>query len=210
MSLNTFLEKFGNHFSKPHSEITSYQSIDPLNTFTCEFKDFKPDIDNKLVTTYNEIIPQKENPKNGTFELYVQNVSVPGINITSGEHVESVIGNFQTHKLLLTPESSTFTLDIINTGRPVLETFFLPWLREIQSPQWVYEKYPFTKATFEVSMKTHTAVKYIFLGCRPTQIDTINPSHDLPSNITRKVTMTFDLMYVDTSEEKTTPSLEQQ
>jgi hypothetical protein len=45
-------------------------------------------------------------------------------------------------------------------------------------------------------MTKHTDVKYVFLGCRPTQIDTINPSHDLPSNITRKVTMTFDLMYV--------------
>lgn len=196
MSLNTFLEKFGKHFDKPHST-NDYKSIDPLNTFTCNFFEFSPGT--ILSTTYNTIIDESTN---GTFELYVQNVSVPGINITSGEQVESVIGNFQTHKLLLTPESSTFTLDIINTGKPVLETFFLPWLREIQSPQWVYESYPFTKARFEVSMKTHTAVKYVFLGCRPTHIDTINPSHDLPSNITRKVTMTFDLMYVDTSEEK--------
>jgi hypothetical protein len=194
MSLNTFLEKFGNHFNEPHSTISSYNSIDPLNTFTCKFTLFTPN--DKILVEYEKIIKKPENGGTGTFELYVQNVSVPGINITSGEQVESVIGNFQTHKLLLTPESSTFTLDIINTGKPVLETFFLPWLREIQSPQWVYNNYPYTKATFEVDMTKHTDVKYVFLGCRPTQIDTINPSHDLPSNITRKVTMTFDFMYV--------------
>jgi hypothetical protein len=196
MSLNTFLEKFGTHFDQPHSKNDSYKSIDPLNTFKCNFSAFTPR--SKLSETYyNKIIPQQnEDSENGTFELYVQNVSVPGINITSGEPVESVVGTFQTHKLLLTPESSTFTLDIINTGKPVLETFFLPWLREIQSPQWVYNNYPYTKATFEVDMTKHTDVKYVFLGCRPTQIDTINPSHDLPSNITRKVTMTFDFMYV--------------
>jgi hypothetical protein len=191
MSLNTFLTNFGTHFSDQHSLSSSYKSIDPLNTFTCNFTKFTPETNLPLI--YNKIINSKTP---GTFELYVQNISVPGINITSGEQIESVIGNFQTHKLLLTPESSTFTLDIINTGKPVLETFFLPWLREIQSPQWVYNDYPFTKATFEVDMTTHTNVKYVFLGCRPTHIDTINPSHDLPSNITRKVTMTFDLMYV--------------
>lgn len=201
MSLNTFLEKFGNHFSDPYSTPDSYKSIDPLNTFKCNFRDFTKE--SSLIKTYDDIISSQSKYLNKsdypTFELYVQNVSVPGINITSGEQVESVVGTFQTHKLLLNPESSTFTLDIINTGKPVLETFFLPWLREIQSPQWVYNNYPYTKATFEVDMTTHTDVKYVFLGCRPTQIDTINPSHDLPSNITRKVTMTFDLMYVDTS-----------
>lgn len=198
MSLNTFLEKFGTHFDKPHSTIDSYKSIDPLNTFTCNFRNFSTK--SKISTFYKNIFfdenSTNQEPDGNWFELYVQNISVPGINITSGEQIESVIGNFQTHKLLLTPESSTFTLDIINTGKPVLETFFLPWLREIQSPQWVYDNYPYTKATFEVDMTKHTDVKYVFLGCRPTQIDTINPSHDLPSNITRKVTMTFDFMYV--------------
>lgn len=198
MSLNDFLTKFGTHFNEPHSTITSYKSIDPLNTFTCNFKDFSSN--SNLSAAYENIFidenSENKKPNGNWFELYVQNISVPGINITSGEQIESVIGNFQTHKLLLTPESSTFTLDIINTGKPVLETFFLPWLREIQSPQWVYNDYPFTKATFEADMTAHTDVKYVFLGCRPTQIDTINPSHDLPSNITRKVTMTFDFMYV--------------
>lgn len=216
MGLNKFLDKFGYHFTETHGTVGSYKSIDPLNTFTCEFTKFSPTPDSslgitdnsKIKTIYDKIVNTTFDFKMNnrlhsyvkitSFDVYVQDITLPRLTVQSDESIQSVMGTFPTHKLILTPDTSTFTLNIINTGNPILETFFLPWMREIQSPQWVYKSVPYTKATFKVNMQSHTDLIYVFLGCRPTEIDTVSPSQSLPSSITRKVTITFDLMYVET------------
>lgn len=198
MSLKDFLSHFSN------TSDNKFKKIDPLNMFACKFTKDEPS--NLLSAEFCKDDKYKLNDILFTDNLkyYVQRVAIPNFSIINDSSVDTVVGSFQTHKLFLTPDNQTFTLEILNTEYPLLENVFLPWMREIQSPQWVYKNYPYTKATFEVNLSSHSDLKYVFLGCRPTNITSFNPSHDLPSSISRNVIMTFDFMYAVKTEIKKT------
>lgn len=192
MSLNTFLKNYEQTLSAYKIDKKDYNTIDPYNTFKCEFTFIdKPN----FVSEINEYAKNEKGTALLNFEKYVQATQLPNFSILNDTAADTIAGSFQTHKLVLVPESPTFVLDILNTSKPILENIFLPWLREIQSPQWVYDNRPYTKATFTIDMNDHNNLTYVFLGCRPTNITSISPSHDLPSSITRQVTFTFDFMY---------------
>lgn len=185
MGLRDFLDNFA-------STEKNYYAIDSLNKFTCRFIQDEETLDKALFLNDDE---DGKKLLFENFQFYAQNVIIPNFTSPADKNIESAMGTFVTQKLFLTPDSQTFTLEIINTKKPILENVFLPWMREVQSPQWVYPTHPYTKGTFELDMTSHNNIKYRFLGCRPTSIASINPSHELPSSLTRQLTLTFDFMY---------------
>lgn len=203
MSLNTFLKNYEQTLSAYKIEKKDYNTIDPYNTFKCGFSFNTTSSSIQFLSAFKDTVANmgfKTDDNTNTeieygFEKYVQTTQLPNFSVVNDTAADTIAGSFQTHKLVLVPESPTFVLDILNTSKPILENIFLPWLREIQSPKWVYIDRPYTKATFTIDMNDHNNLTYVFLGCRPTNIASISPSHDLPSSITRQVTFTFDFMY---------------
>lgn len=128
---------------------------------------------------------------------YVQDLTIPNIKSNGeGECVTPYLGSFPVNGTFVTPAEHRMSLNILNTRVPLLERVFYPWLRETTLPYWSYTTQPFTTATIEVDMRHHTDVRYIFYGCRPCEITTIQPSQDTPSDFVRQVTFAFDWMFV--------------
>lgn len=187
-SLQNFLTNFNTTNHNVHK-------IDSLNTFTAQFTNFSPPTSNVLEISranLNNIFDVYDSK----FHYYIQSVSMPDFTISESDAASTLAGSFKTHTFSLIPSSQELRLQILNTKVPIIENFFLPWLQEIQSPQWIYDNVPYTKATFSIDLRSHCNVSYVFLGCRPTSIGSYSPSQELVSNISRSVTLTFDLMYV--------------
>jgi hypothetical protein len=110
-------------------------------------------------------------------------------------NVENSIGEFPLNGAYVKTSSHEFTMEILNTRAALAERIFYPWLKEVTLPFWVYDEQPYTTADIEVDFGKHSDMKYVFVGCRPKQIETLKPSNDLSSPI-RSVTMTFDYMFV--------------
>lgn len=132
----------------------------------------------------------------GDISPFVQSVDLPRINADSGSTADNVIANIDTHTTILNSGSKTLTLSIINTGDPIIESFFYPWLREVTSPIWIYDDRPYTKATITIDFTSHSTVMYDFYGCRPTEIETLQASHAPNTILTRGVSITYDLAAV--------------
>jgi hypothetical protein len=86
-------------------------------------------------------------------------------------------------------------MEIINTKAALAERIFYPWLKEVTLPYWVYENQPYTTADIEIDFSKHSDMRYMFVGCRPLQIETLKPSNQL-NNPIRSVTMIFDYMFI--------------
>ena len=83
---------------------------------------------------------------------------------------DTLLGKFPVNGKYVMPDNNNLTMTIINTKLPLMEMIFYPWMREVTLPYWSYEKAPYTTATIEVDMSKHTDIKYVFYGCRPSQI----------------------------------------
>ena len=122
-----------------------------------------------------------------------------------GQKVQTIFGDFPVNGQYVIPDNNTLQLELICTKLPLHERIFYPWMREVTLPQWSYETQPYTTATITIDFNKHTDMKYVFLGCRPCQIDTIQPTQEPNSSITRQVTIMFNYMYI-TSNMTTTES----
>lgn len=135
-------------------------------------------------------------------------MSLPQIKIDNVGQVETTLGKFPVVGGVVMPENNTFTATILNTRLPLMEILFYPWMREVTLPYWSYSHTPYTTATVDVDFSKHADIKYSFFGCKPTQIQTYDPTQEADSTITRDVTFTFDFMNVtSTSGYKTQESL---
>lgn len=126
---------------------------------------------------------------------YIQHVNIPQIQMDEGESINTQFGNFKTNGMCVKPSTNQFTMDVINTKASLAERIFYPWLREVTLPYWVYESQPYTTADITIDFSKHSDMKYLFVGCRPQQIETLKPSNELGSPM-RSVTMNFDYMFV--------------
>lgn len=127
---------------------------------------------------------------------FTQEGTLPSMSILPGEDSETVLGTLKTHKMALESDSKEFSLKILNTKVSLLDRVFYPWMREVSYPYWSYEDRPYTTATITIDFTDHNDIKYVFLGCRPTKIESLNPTNSLDTNMSRSVTFTFDYIYV--------------
>lgn len=94
---------------------------------------------------------------------------------------------------------------MINTKIALHERIFYPWMREVTLPFWSYDTQPYTTATITVDFNPHNNMKYVFNGCRPIKINTMQGAQGLDdSNIVRNITMQFDFMFVKSKIDKIT------
>ena len=130
---------------------------------------------------------------------FVQRINLPNITIPNSENISTILGNFQTTGTLVDVESHEFSIDILNTKLPLIETVFYPWMREVTLPYWSYNQYPYTLGKLTIDLNTHCDVQYIIYGVKPKTVQTYNPSQEFNSNMVRFVTFSFDYMLVKSS-----------
>lgn len=139
---------------------------------------------------------QSKSPLELQLGFYVQNITVPLLKIEEGGAAETYFGKIPLAGKCVIPDNNNLIMDIINTKLPLIERIFYPWMREVTLPYWSYESQPYTTATITIDFSKHADYKYIFYGCKPTQINMMQPNQDADSTITRQVTFLFDFMYV--------------
>lgn len=127
---------------------------------------------------------------------YVQNATIPRIKMNDGGKSTTLVGEFPINGEYVTPDNNQLQLDILCTKLPLHERIFYPWLKEITLPYWSYKKEPYTTATITLDFSKHTDIQYVFYGCRPQQIDLIQPTQEPQGTITRQVTFIFDVMAI--------------
>lgn len=139
--------------------------------------------------------------------LYCQEITIPQILIPPGQTSTTIIGEFPINGMYVKTDNNLLQLKILNTKVPLMERIFLPWMREIVCPFWNYNTQPYTTATITIDFTKHSDIKYVFVGCRPQQIETLKAEQQASfQNLTRSVTMMFDAMFVN-SDLKTCESL---
>lgn len=131
--------------------------------------------------------------------FYIQSITVPKLQIKEGQTIETQLGAFPIPGNIVQPDSNTLIMSIINTKVPLLERVFYPWMREVTLPYWSYAQCPYTTATITIDMTKHADFSYVFYGCRPTVIQTEQPTQEPDQTITRDVTFQFDHMTVQSS-----------
>lgn len=129
---------------------------------------------------------------------YVQDVTIPHIMMEDSERVTTQFGEFPTNGSFVKPDNNMLVMQILNTKASLHERIFYPWLKEVTLPWWSYETQPYTTATITVDFTKHNDVKYVFYGCRPSQIHTLQGKQDTSGadNFVRQVTFIFDFMFV--------------
>ena len=129
---------------------------------------------------------------------YVQNISVPNLKIQTSKVSGSNIGEYPVVTSPGIYPDGQMTMTIINTKAALHERIFYPWLREITLPYWSYSTQPYTTATITIDFTKHNDVQYVFCGCRPEQIYTLQAKQAAGdvSNITRDVSFVYDAMFV--------------
>lgn len=133
--------------------------------------------------------------------MYVQSIAVPNLQ-TNGGSQQTSLGDFPTAGGYV-GGNGALNMSVLNTKASLHERIFYPWLRETTLPYWCYDQQPFTTATITIDYTKHNDVKYVFCGCRPTEIKTLQATQQADSgNIVRDVTFAYDFMFV-TSELKT-------
>lgn len=131
--------------------------------------------------------------------FYIQNVTIPKLQIKEGQTIDTLTGTFSIPGNVIQPDSNTFILSIINTKVPLIDRVFYPWMREVTLPYWSYSSCPYTTATVKIDMTKHADFSYVFYGCRPSAIQTEQPTQEPDQTITRDVTFQFDHMTIQSS-----------
>lgn len=132
--------------------------------------------------------------------MYCQEITIPNLKIADEEAAQTFLGEIPLNGSMVIPDKKDLTFQIVNTRVPLMERIFYPWMREVTLPWWSYETQPYTTATITVDFTKHSDIKYVFYGCRPTQIN-LQQAQQAPdgNNITRQMTMLFDMMFVESS-----------
>ena len=160
---------------------------------------------NKLINSNNYlqqafgIGSNKADPLVLSLGFYIQNVTIPKIQIKEGPTIETLTGIHSIPGNIIQPDTNTLILSVINTKVPLLERIFYPWMREVTLPDWSYASCPYTTATIKVDLTKHADYSYVFYGCRPIVIQTEQPTQEPDTIITRDVTFQFDYMSVASS-----------
>lgn len=142
---------------------------------------------------------QLESPLELQLGFFIQGITIPKLKTPDGQKAVTLFGEFPVNGQYVIPDNNTLQLDVLCTKLPLHERIFYPWMREVTLPYWVYDTQPYTTATITIDFNKHTDMKYVFCGCRPTQIDTIQPTQEPTAPISRQVTITFDCMYITTN-----------
>ena len=129
---------------------------------------------------------------------YVQDITIPNLTMPAEGKSVTSIGEFPVNGSYLKPDNMTLTMNILNTKASIHERIFYPWLREISLPYWSYNEQPYTTATITVDFTKHNDTKYVFCGCRPSQIFMMQGNQDTSdaANFKRQVVFIFDYMFV--------------
>lgn len=140
--------------------------------------------------------------------MYCQEITIPSLKMVDEEAASTFLGDIPLNSSMVIPDKKDLTFQIVNTRVPLMERIFYPWMREVTLPWWSYQTQPYTTATITVDFTKHSDIKYVFYGCRPTQIN-LQQAQQSPdgANITRQMTMLFDMMFVESSL-KTTEKVE--
>ena len=139
---------------------------------------------------------------------YVQEVTLPNIKVKSEQKSVTAIGEFPVNGTYVQPETNELIMQIVNTKAALHERIFYPWMREVTAPFWSYTSQPYTTADITIDFTKHNDTKYVFYGCRPTQIYSLQGNQDTSSadNLKRQVVFVFDLMTVQSDKLKTSES----
>ena len=147
-------------------------------------------------------IAQSNCPLELQLGFYVQNVTVPMIHIPDVGKTITLLGEFPINGQYAVPDSNLLVMSILNTKLPLHERIFYPWMREVTLPYWSYNTQPYTTATITIDFSKHMDIQYVFYGCRPCQIHTVQPAQDPSSGaVTRDVSFMFDFMFITSKEQ---------
>ena len=129
---------------------------------------------------------------------YVQEVTIPHIAVNDNGKMTTLLGEFPINGTYVKPDNHQLIMQIVNTKAALHERIFYPWLREVTLPYWSYASQPYTTATITIDFTKHNDCKYVFCGCRPQQIYSLQGKQDTSSadNLTRQVTFIFDFMFI--------------
>lgn len=89
---------------------------------------------------------------------------------------QTVVGDFPINGTYVKTDSQILTMKLLNTKVPLMERIFYPWLRETSAPWWNYDSQPYTTATITVDFSKHSDIKYVYVGCRPQKIISMQAS----------------------------------
>lgn len=142
---------------------------------------------------------QAKNPLELQLGYYIQDIVVPQLKIPDGGKSDTLLGSFPVNGSFVSPDSNQIQLTIINTKLPLIERIFYPWMREVTCPWWTYKSQPYTTATVTIDFSSHTDLKYIFSGCRPSQIQLIQPNQQNDQSTKRQITLLFDFMFIQSN-----------
>lgn len=141
---------------------------------------------------------------------YVQDITIPQLKIPDGGKATTLVGEFPVNGAYVIPDTNTLQMTILNTKLPLTERIFYPWMREVCNPYWAYTSQPYTTATITVDFTKHTDLKYVFCGCRPSNLQMIQANQENDQSFKRQVSFIFDFMFITselTTMESTTDKL---
>lgn len=129
---------------------------------------------------------------------YVQEVTIPQMQLAEGSKANTLLGDFPINGQFIKTDTNDLMMTVINTKASLHERIFYPWMREVTLPYWNYASQPYTTATITVDFSKHNDCRYVFCGCRPKQIMSLQGKQDQTSaeNLTRQITFMFDFMLV--------------
>lgn len=128
---------------------------------------------------------------------YVQSISIPNLKVNVSRVGNSRMGDFPVVSQPGVYPDGAMQMHIINTKAALHERIFYPWLREISLPYWSYDSQPYTTATITVDFSKHNDMQYVFVGCRPDSINSIQATQQPEAtNLTRQVSFIYDAMFV--------------
>lgn len=132
---------------------------------------------------------------------YVQTVTLPNIKVKSDQKSQTAVGEFPVNGTYVQPETNELMMEIVNTKAALHERIFYPWMREVVAPFWSYSSQPYTTADITIDFTKHNDAVYVFYGCRPSQIYSLQGNQDTSSadNLKRQVVFIFDLMTVQSN-----------
>lgn len=185
MALADFLNTFNN------INASKVYALDSAATFKVDMKYYA----NSSVADNSSKVSHQNRLNIKDLSPFVQDIQLPGFKVAM-DSAETLIGDFKTARLYLVPDSNEFSMRLVNTQVPLIENWIYPWMREITSSQWVYDERPYTIATVEIDAYDHSNVKYVLNGVRPSGSPTMTLTHEVPGDITRRVSFAFDFMYL--------------
>lgn len=129
---------------------------------------------------------------------YVQEVTIPQMQLAEGSKASTLLGDFPINGQFIKTDTNDLMMTVINTKASLHERIFYPWMREVTLPYWSYASQPYTTATITIDFSKHNDCRYVFCGCRPKQIMSLQGKQDQTSaeNLTRQITFMFDFMLV--------------